>query len=120
MTRVVVADEDELKPGDRKIVETESGSIGVFNVDGEYYAMRNRCPHRGGPVCTGKMQTELVGKWEGIGKRTERQFGEDPAITCPWHGWDFNIKDGKHVGLDSIKVPTYDTIIKNGSIIVDM
>ena len=44
---------DEIPPGSRKIVEVDGRSIGVFNVDGEFLALRNRCPHQGGPLCEG-------------------------------------------------------------------
>ncbi len=47
--KYVVASVDEIPPGGRKIVEVAGRSIGVFNVKGEYFALRNRCPHQGGP-----------------------------------------------------------------------
>ncbi|HEY2440280.1 MAG TPA: Rieske 2Fe-2S domain-containing protein, partial [Solirubrobacteraceae bacterium] len=53
MRSVVVARADEIAPGERKIVQIGSRSIGVFNVAGEYFALRNRCPHQGGPLCQG-------------------------------------------------------------------
>ena len=53
MRSVVVARADEIAPGERKLVRVGGRSIGVFNVGGEYYALRNRCPHQGGPLCEG-------------------------------------------------------------------
>src|SRR5687768_15644000 len=44
---------DELPPGERKIVSANGRSIGVFNVGGRYYALRNLCPHRAAPLCLG-------------------------------------------------------------------
>ena len=46
----------ELPPGERRIVEVEGRSIGVFNVGGTYYALRNACPHQGAPLCRGSVQ----------------------------------------------------------------
>ena len=43
----------EIPPGERKIVELEGRSIGVFNVWGTFYALRNACPHQAGPLCLG-------------------------------------------------------------------
>src|SRR5579884_498373 len=60
MPKHVVARVDEIAPGQRKIVEVAGRSIGVFNVKGEYFALRNRCPHQGGPLCEGL----LWGLWE--------------------------------------------------------
>ncbi len=51
--RVVVARADEIAPGERKIVDIGGRSVGVFNIGGEYFALRNRCPHQGGPLCAG-------------------------------------------------------------------
>ena len=55
MTRHVVATVDEIPPGGRKIVEIAGRSLGVFNIGGEYFALRNRCPHQGGPLCVGHL-----------------------------------------------------------------
>ena len=55
MARHVVARVDEIPPGERKIVEVAGRSIGVFNVGGEFFALRNRCPHQGGPLCEGRL-----------------------------------------------------------------
>src|SRR5437016_4853366 len=51
-----VATLNEIPPGSRKIVEIAGRSIGVFNVGGAFYALRNRCPHQGGPLCQGRLE----------------------------------------------------------------
>src|SRR5947207_3268589 len=53
MPAYVVGTVDEIPVGGRKIVEVAGRSIGIFNVAGEYVALRNRCPHQGGPLCLG-------------------------------------------------------------------
>ena len=55
MGRHVVAAVSEIPPGERKLVECEGRSIGVFNVKGKFYALRNRCAHQGGPLCQGRL-----------------------------------------------------------------
>lgn len=120
MTRIEVVDADSFEHGDRRVVESEFDEIGVFNYEGELYAISNRCPHRGGPVCTGKVKGALVGEWPGVGERIEERFDDKPAITCPWHGWDFDLDSGKHVGDDSIAVPTYDVFVEDGTIYVEV
>ena len=40
-----------LKPGEKKLVSVKGREIGVFNVNGEFFALANRCPHEGGPMC---------------------------------------------------------------------
>ena len=53
--RFLVGRADDIPPGSRKIVRIAGRSIGVFNVDGAFYAIRNRCPHQGAPLCEGKL-----------------------------------------------------------------
>ena len=53
--KFVVGRADEIPPGGRKIVRVAGRSIGVFNVNGQFYAIRNRCPHQGAPLCEGKL-----------------------------------------------------------------
>ena len=55
MARYIVAAVEEIPPGERKIVELAGRSIGVFNLGGEFFALRNRCPHQGGPLCAGSL-----------------------------------------------------------------
>jgi nitrite reductase/ring-hydroxylating ferredoxin subunit len=87
----VVATVDEIPPGTRKIVEIDGRSIGVFNVGGEFFALRNRCPHQGGPLCLGERVGALSAQIPG-----EYQY-ERPGelIRCPWHGWEFDLRTGK-------------------------
>ena len=54
MSRYVVAKVEDLPPGERKVVPVGGkGGIGVFNIDGEFYALKNMCPHKGGPPLPG-------------------------------------------------------------------
>ncbi|MCE2559810.1 MAG: Rieske 2Fe-2S domain-containing protein [Acidobacteria bacterium] len=53
--KYVVAEASEIESGGRKIVTVAGRSIGVFNLDGEFFALRNRCPHQAGRLCEGKL-----------------------------------------------------------------
>ena len=90
MGRHVVCAARELKPGERRIVEVEGRSIGLFNVAGAFLAVRNRCPHQGGPLCEGVLVGALTSTAPG-----EYQY-ERPGevIRCPWHGWEFDLRTG--------------------------
>src|SRR4051812_35352664 len=59
MAEHVVAPVDEIPPGTRKLVEVGGRAVVVFNLGGEFYALNNRCPHRGGSLFHG-IQTGLV------------------------------------------------------------
>ena len=87
----VVGAADEIPPGERKIVTLEGRSIGVFNVDGEFFALRNRCPHQGGALCEGKLWGVLTASVPGTFSYDSRR----EILTCPWHGWEFHVRTGQ-------------------------
>lgn len=104
----------ELPPATRKIVEVDGKSIGVFNVKGQFYALLNYCPHKGGPVCSGPITgTPLTtDKFEFI-------YGyEDELVRCGWHGWEFEIASGQALIDPKMRVRTYNVTIENGDEVV--
>lgn len=91
--RVTVCPVEELPPGERVIVEVDGLSIGVFNVDDEFYALANVCPHHLAPLCEGTVTGESVSG--DVGEYEMIRHGE--IIQCPWHGWKFDIETGESV-----------------------
>ena len=91
MAKHVVAAAADIPPGHRKLVEVNGRAVVVFNLGGEFFALNNRCPHRGGSLCNGK-QTALVQSSQPGEYRTSRK-GE--IIRCPWHSWEFDIRTGQ-------------------------
>ena len=91
MARHVVATVDEIPPGERKIVEVDGRSIGVFNVGGEFLALRNTCPHQGGPLCLGLIGSLVIAARPG--EYALSSPGE--MLRCPWHGWEFDMRTGQ-------------------------
>jgi 3-phenylpropionate/trans-cinnamate dioxygenase ferredoxin subunit len=91
MSRHVVGLAAEILPGQHQIFEINGRSIGVFNLDGEFFALLNRCPHEGGPLCsgtvTGLRQSTTPGEY--------RYSRPGEILRCPWHGWEFDIKTGQ-------------------------
>lgn len=117
---VEVAPADEIEPGDREIVTVNGQSIGVLNVDGEYYAISNECAHEGGPVCKGKMQGALVGEYPGPGERVQESFSDTPAIACPWHGWEYDLTTGTHLGDPDVSLPTFEVVVEGGTVYLNI
>ena len=72
--RVKVAVRSEVPSGAGKIVVALGRVLALFNVDGDFFAVDNSCPHRGGPLGEGYLQGRVV--------------------TCPWHGWQFDVTTG--------------------------
>ena len=77
-----------LLPQSGQVVMMEEKPVALFNIDGEFIAMDNKCPHRGGSLGDGEIEGDI--------------------ITCPWHGWQFNCRTGKAVENDAIIVRTYE------------
>lgn len=112
MAKYIVATLDELPPGSRKLVEVAGRSIGVFNIAGEFYALRNRCPHQGGALCEGKLSGLIQ-----AAKPGEYQYSRpEEILRCPWHGWEFDIKTGQS-WFDPAKtrVRRYEVVVEPGT-----
>ena len=109
MGRHVVGRVSELPPGARTIVEVEGRSIGVFNVGGRFYALRNRCPHQGAPLCLGAIKGMTL-----PGKPGEYVWARDGEILrCPWHGWEFDITTGRSIfNPHRMRVKTYEVTVE--------
>jgi nitrite reductase/ring-hydroxylating ferredoxin subunit len=110
--RYVVASIDELPPGTRKIVEVAGRQVGVFNVGGELFALRNRCPHQGGPLCEGR----LAGRVEVAAPGDEIQYSRAGEILrCPWHSWEYDIRTGQSwFNPDQVRVRAYEVAVEPG------
>ena len=104
----VVARVSELGPGERRIVEVEGRSIGVFNVAGRFYALRNACPHQGAPLCRGSLQGTAAPSRPG--EYVWERDGE--VLRCPWHGWEFDVTTGRSLfNPHRTRVRSYDVTV---------
>lgn len=109
MTKHVVCTVDELGPGQSMIVEVAGRSIGVFNVDGSYYALRNRCPHKGAPLCRGYLKGLITSSAPYAFEITR----EGEILRCPWHGWEFDVTNGRSVyNPHRVRVRSYDVTVE--------
>lgn len=115
MARHVVARADEIAPGGRKIVEVAELSIGIFNLGGEYFALRNRCPHQGGPLCDGL----LWGLLESPEPGQFRYSRKGEILTCGWHGWEFDVRTGQsYCEPRRLRARAYEVRVEPGTAIV--
>jgi len=74
--------------------------VAVYNVDGTFYATDNTCIHRGGPLGEGTLTGEL--------------------ITCPWHGWRFDVKTGCLAVDENTKVATFEVTVEGDDVYVTL
>jgi nitrite reductase/ring-hydroxylating ferredoxin subunit len=91
MGRHVVSAVGDIPPGTRRLAEIDGRAVVVFNLGGDFFALNNRCPHRGGSLFHGR-QTGVV-ESDGPGRYCYSRPGE--IIRCPWHGWEFDIRTGQ-------------------------
>lgn len=91
---------DELEDGRRKIVRLNGRNIALFRVNGAYYAVANNCLHRGGPLGEGEV--------------------DNYQVTCPWHGWKYDVRDGSFTVIPTLKVKTYPVKVEDGMVLVDV
>ena len=123
MTGIVVGKLGEIPVGGRKIIVPFRGraGIGIFNVKGAFYALRNICPHKRGPLCTG----EIAGRSATAAPPSvtdgfvdyER---EGEILRCPWHAWQFDIATGQCLANPDIRVKTYPIVVAGEDLVVDI
>jgi nitrite reductase (NADH) small subunit len=78
----------DVKSGQGIVVEVNGKTLAVFNVDGAFHAIDNTCIHRGGPLGEGDL--------------------EGSVVTCPWHGWQYDVTTGACVANPAAKVERYE------------
>ncbi|MBO0832335.1 MAG: Rieske 2Fe-2S domain-containing protein [Actinobacteria bacterium] len=112
--KVVVGRASDFANGDRKIVDVNGKSVGIFRIDDEFYAIRNRCPHQFGPLCLGELAPRAIADEPG----EVRLDTGPPLLACPWHGWEYDIATGQSFmgpGHGNMSARTYDVNVLPGS-----
>lgn len=84
---VRIAHVRDLPPGQGRAYSVGRYEVALFNVDGAFFAIENSCPHQGGPLAEGWLEGTLV--------------------TCPWHGWCFDVRTGKMTLGEFAQVPRF-------------
>jgi nitrite reductase/ring-hydroxylating ferredoxin subunit len=88
--------------------------IGVFNVDGTFYALPNLCTHQLGPLCKGRVSGTIICNRE---TQWKLQWGFDNEIvTCPWHGMEYHIKTGISLAFPEIRLRSYEVWVEEGQV----
>ena len=122
MRRVVVGTVAEIPVGERKIVVPFRGraGIGVFNVGGRFHALRNICPHKLGPLCTGRVSGMPIADRPPSSAGATLTIERDGEILrCPWHNWAFDITDGRCLTDAAVRVKTYPVAVDGDDVVVE-
>jgi nitrite reductase (NADH) small subunit len=93
---VTVAREDEIPPGTARIVRAGERELALYNVDGDFYATQSQCLHLKGPLGDGEL--------------------DGPVITCPWHGWQYDVRTGENEFDLALQLETFTVVVENGEV----
>ena len=114
--KYVACRSSDLPLGERMILNLDGKSIGLFNVGGRFYALHNRCPHTGGPLCLGPITGTAL---PSTGQKFE--YGREGSILrCAWHGWEFEIETGQSLVDPKIRARTYTVTVEDGHLVVNI
>jgi nitrite reductase (NADH) small subunit len=93
---VTVARVEDIPPGSVAPVRADETEIALAHCNGGFYAVQGHCIHLQGPLGHGEL--------------------EDCVLTCPWHGWQYDVRTGENEFDLAIKLETYDVQIEDGEI----
>jgi nitrite reductase/ring-hydroxylating ferredoxin subunit len=93
---VTVARAEEVPPGTARVVKAGDHELALYNVDGEFYATQGQCLHLKGPLGDGEL--------------------EDAVITCPWHGWQYDVRTGENEFDRAIGLETFEVVVEDGDV----
>ena len=99
---VKVAKTSEMNDREVKAVELEGNSIAMVNADGKVYAIDAVCPHQEGPLGEGRLE-------EGAA-----------VVTCPWHGWQFDMTIGRCLTGPDVEQKQFKVKIEGEDILIEI
>lgn len=114
--KYVVARVGDFPSGSRRIVRIGRREIGVYNINGQFFALSNICPHQLGPLCTGAVGGTLEMTESPDWKLVWCSEGE--IVTCPWHGLEYHIPTGESLAFPDMRVKTYGVMVENDDVVV--
>ena len=100
MPRVRLCADDDVPPGEGREFPVGDRLLAVFRVGNEFYVLDGLCPHAGGPLGAGCL--------------------EGTTVTCPWHGWQFDVTDGRHALTPQITAETFAVEVEDGGVYVTL
>ncbi len=100
MAFVRAARKDEVPPGTIREFQLDGKTVALANVDGKFFVVNNVCLHRGGPIGEGELEGKIV--------------------TCPWHGWQYDVTTGKAVMNPAVGLETYVIELRGDDLFVDI
>ena len=97
---VKVAKKEQIPPGTGITVEVGGTPVAVFNLGDRFCATHNTCLHRQGPLGEGTL--------------------EENVVTCPLHGWQYNVDTGECLTTPGLRVTTFEVKVEGDDILVQV
>jgi nitrite reductase (NADH) small subunit len=97
---VAIARIEQCPPGQALELVAGDRIVALYNVDGEFFALDGVCPHQGGPLGRGCLSGAIV--------------------TCPWHGWQFDVRTGQHQLSRTLKQPQFELRVEQGQVLIQL
>ena len=91
-----VARVEDLPSGTATVVEADETEVALFHCEDGFYATQAHCLHLGGPVGRGKL--------------------EGCVVSCPWHGWQYDVRTGENEFDHALKLETYEVVVEDGEV----
>jgi nitrite reductase (NADH) small subunit len=93
---IEVAPVAEIEDGHSKLVEVRGEEVAVFRIGDDFFAIANECPHHGASLCEG--------------------YVREKTVTCPWHGWQFDLQTGAGLTVPGMDAQSYAVQVKEGRV----
>src|SRR3954453_11486025 len=117
-TAIVVAMTEDVLEGGRVVVDVDGTEVGIFRLDGRLYAWENRCAHVGGPGGQGGMMNRVVERLDDERRSLGDDFSDTMHIVCPWHGYEYDVRTGRHPSDPSARLRRIEVEERGGEILV--
>jgi nitrite reductase (NADH) small subunit len=95
-----IASVEEIPPGSGKELTVAGRIVALYHIDGKFFALDGICPHAGGPLGKGALR--------------------ETVVTCPWHGWQFDVTTGRHCLSPTIRQATFAVKVERDEVFVEI
>ncbi len=121
MREVVIGKAAQFPDPGRRVIEVDGTEVGVFCVGGKFTAFENVCPHRGGPICQGKIIARVQELVAPDKTSLGLSFSKDQTnVACPWHGYEFDIATGQHQGNPRLRLRPVPIEVVDGDLVITL
>ena len=91
-----VARAEDMPPGTSRLVQADGRELALHNCGGSFYATQNECLHLKGPLARGRL--------------------DDCVLTCPWHGWQYDVRTGENEFDRALALETFEVVVEDGEV----